>query len=96
MCMPEKLQELLDGVTADLGVTADMGRRGMTAESVLRSASLKQYCQPVYKEAAFSLVDSASTETFAHFPIGLESKKATLQQKLRRAKSGRGRFAPGF
>ena len=45
------------------------GRRGLSAESVLRCAVLKQHRQLSYDELAFYLRDSASFQAFARLPI---------------------------
>ncbi len=73
---------LLDGVAQDLGSDALTGRRGMTAESVLRCALLKQYRQLTYEELAFHLLDSASFQAFARLPVGRAPSRATLQANI--------------
>src|SRR4030088_931879 len=45
------------------------GRRGLSAESVLRCALLKQQRQLSYEELAFHLEDSASFRGFARLPL---------------------------
>ena len=45
------------------------GRCGLSAESVLRCAVLKQHRQLSYDELAFYLQDSASFQAFARLPI---------------------------
>ena len=59
--------ELLDLIAADLqcGGGSSCGRRGMTLESVLRCAILKQYRQVDYRTLAFYLRDSVSFIEFA-------------------------------
>lgn len=74
--------ELLDAIARDLGADANTGRLGMTAESVLRCALLKQYRQLTYRELAFHLLDSASFIAFARLPMGLRPSKATLQSNI--------------
>lgn len=74
--------KLLDEVAKDLGLEARTGRRGMTAESVLRCALLKQYRQLTYEELAFHLLDSASFQAFARLPVGRAPSKATLQANI--------------
>ena len=59
--------EILDWVEADLqkeGIK-DSGGRGMSVESVLRCAILKQYWQWTYEELEYHLIDSDSTYGFA-------------------------------
>ena len=59
--------EFLDWVELDLHVeeVCDTGRHGLTSETVLRCALLKQLRQLTYKELAFHLSDSASFQAFA-------------------------------
>ncbi len=76
--------ELLEWVGHDLG-TADVqrtGREGMTAESVLRCALLKQHRQLSYEELAFHLLDSASFQAFARLPRNFIPKKSALQVNI--------------
>ena len=76
--------ELLDWVSADLRTRPLMatGRKGLSAESVLRCAILKQYRQMSYDELAFCLLDSASSQTFARLTMGCLPKKAALQSAI--------------
>lgn len=74
--------ELLDSVAEDLGTDAQTGRTGMTAESVVRCAILKQYRQLTYEELAFHLLDSASFSAFARLPVGRTPGKAALQANI--------------
>jgi len=73
---------LLDFVAADLGSGATTGRCGLTAESALRCALLKQYRQLTYEELAFVLLDSASCQAFARLPMGWTPSKAALQVNI--------------
>jgi len=73
---------LLDFVAADLGSDAASGRCGLTAESALRCALLKQYRQLSYEELAFHLLDSASFQAFARLPVDWTPKKAALQANI--------------
>ena len=72
---------VLDWVAADLGGwhRAATGRKGLSAESVLRCALLKQYRQLSYDDLAFCLLDSMSCQTFARLTTGWTPKKAALQ-----------------
>jgi transposase, IS5 family len=85
--MSEWLDEhpgLLDGVVADLrrrGVK-DTGREGLSAESVLRCALLKQHRQLSYEELAFHLEDSASFRAFARLPVSWTPKKSVLHKTI--------------
>ncbi len=76
--------EVLDWVAGDLGLSSvkATGRRGMTAESVLRCALLKPHRQLSYEELAFHLLDSASFQAFARLPMGFIPKKSTLQLNI--------------
>ncbi len=56
------------------------GRRGLSAESVLRCAVLKQHRQLSYEELAFHLQDSASFQAFARLPGNERPKKSALQR----------------
>ena len=58
------------------------GRRGLSAESVLRSALLKQHRQLSYEELAFHLEDSASFRAFARPPLSWTPKKSVLHQTI--------------
>ncbi|MDJ0862723.1 MAG: ISNCY family transposase [Gammaproteobacteria bacterium] len=76
--------ELLAWVAEDLGTTQlqDTGREGMTAESVLRCALLKQHRQLSYEELAFHLLDSVSFQAFARLPVKFVPKKSALQLNI--------------
>jgi len=73
--------DLLDWVAADVKQrnAEETGRKGLTIESVLRCAILKQYRQLSYEELVFCLVDSTSCQAFARLTTGWAPKKATLQ-----------------
>lgn len=64
-----------------VGVT-ETGRRGLSAESVLRCALLKQHRQLSYEELAFHLEDSASFRAFARPPLAWTPKKSVLQKTI--------------
>lgn len=74
--------ECLEGVAEDLGAQARTGRYGMTAESVLRCAVLKQHRQLSYQVLAFHLLDSASFQAFARLGSERAPSKATLQANI--------------
>lgn len=77
-------RDVLTWVFDDLnrvGVKAT-GRRGMTAEAVLRCALLKQHRQLSYEELAFYLRDSASFQAFARLPGNGWPNKSTLQRVI--------------
>ncbi len=58
------------------------GRRGLSAESALRCAILKQHRQLSYEELAFHLEDSASFQAFARLPYNERPKKSALQRVI--------------
>ena len=73
--------DLLDWVAADVKRrnVEETGRKGLSIESVLRCAILKQYRQLSYEELVFCLMDSSSCQTFARLTRPWFPKKATLQ-----------------
>jgi IS5 family transposase len=73
--------DLLDGVASDLkqGEVEATGRKGLSIESVLRCAILKQYRQMTYEELEFCLMDSASCQTFARLTMQWFPGKSVLQ-----------------
>lgn len=75
-------KEVLDRVAADLNPhdVADTGRPGLTVESVLRCALLKQYRQMTYAELEFCLLDSVSCQAFARLPWAWFPKKSVLHR----------------
>ena len=58
------------------------GRCGLSAESVLRCAVLKQHRQLSYDELAFYLLDSASFQAFARLPMHWCPKRSALQHVM--------------
>ena len=76
--------ELLDWVGIDLRTHPVMatGRKGLTIDSVLRCAILKQYRQLTYDDLAFCLLDSLSCQSFARLTAGWQPKKAALQSVI--------------
>jgi len=60
----------------------ETGRQGLSAESVLRCALLKQHRQLSYEELAFHLEDSASFRAFARLPLSWTPKKAVLHMTI--------------
>lgn len=74
--------DLLDWVAADIKQrnAGETGRKGLTVESVLRCAILKQYRQLSYEDLAFCLMDSTSCRTFARLTTAWSPKKAALQK----------------
>jgi IS5 family transposase len=61
----------------------DTGRKGMTAEQVLRCAILKQYRELTYEELAFHLEDSDAFRSFARLEMGQYPSKSILQENIK-------------
>ena len=77
-------RDLLDTVEADLKTcdVAETGRKGLSVESILRCALLKQYRQLSYDDLVFCLMDSTSCQAFARLTDGWTPKKTALQQAI--------------
>lgn len=74
--------ELLDWVATDVksrAVKNNLGREGLTVESILRCAILKQYHQVSYNDLAFCLMDSTACQSFARLKSGWYPKRSALQ-----------------
>jgi IS5 family transposase len=80
----DRQPELLDWVGIDLRThpVVATGRKGLTIDSVLRCAILKQYRQLSYDDLAFCLLDSLSCQTFARLTLGSLPKKSSLQSVI--------------
>lgn len=79
--------EILDWVENDIctvNLLDESGRKGMSVESILRCALLKQHRQLSYEELSFVLLDSISCQTFARLTDGFVPKKSTLQGAISR------------
>jgi len=76
--------ELLDWVAADVKNrnVEPTGRKGLSVESVLRCAILKQYRQVSYEELVFCLMDSTACQAFARLAMGWFPQKSTLQGSI--------------
>ena len=74
--------DLLDWVAADVNPcqVEDTGRKGLSVESVLRCAILKQYRQLSYEDLVFCLMDSVSCQTFARLSMQWFPQKSVLQR----------------
>jgi len=75
-------REILDWVEKDIqtiNLKDESGRKGMSVESVLRCAILKQHRKLSYEELSFTLLDSLSCQTFARLTDGFVPKKSALQ-----------------
>ena len=75
-------RDLLDWVAADINPcnVEDTGRKGLSVESVLRCAILKQYRQLSYEDLVFCLMDSATCQTFARLSLRWFPRKSVLQR----------------
>ena len=76
--------EVLEWVHEDLrgrGIN-ETGRNGLSSESALRCALLKQHRQLSYEELSFHLQDSLSFQAFARLPLGMSPKKSVLQRVI--------------
>ncbi len=73
--------DLLDWIAADVKTrnVEETGRKGLSIDSVLRCALLKQYRQLSYEDLVFCLMDSSACRTFARLTGGWTPKKPTLQ-----------------
>jgi len=83
--------EVYDLVHADLvagGIDPDKGRRGMSAEQVLRAVIVKQMNGFSYKELAFHLADSITYQRFCRIGVAEQVRTAkTLQKNLKRVRA---------
>jgi len=80
-------REILDWVEKDIclnDLKDESGRKGLSVESILRCAILKQHRQLSYEELAFVLLDSVSCQTFARLIDGFVPKKSALQGAISR------------
>lgn len=76
---------MLEMVYQDIvhSVSTHTGRKGMTADRVLRCAILKQYRQFTYEESAFHLEDSSSFRGFARLGPRQYPGKSILQGNIK-------------
>ncbi|MGA8832903.1 MAG: ISNCY family transposase [Desulfomonilaceae bacterium] len=84
----DETPKVLDQVFKDLIGTnkSDVGRRGMTAEQVLRCTILKQHRNLTYEELAFHLEDSQSFRAFSRMTMGQYPSGSTLQENIKALK----------
>ena len=76
---------LLEWVAEDIScgeIKQATGRKGLTVESILRCAILKQSRQLSYDELVFSLMDSTACESFARLRPGQYPQKSALQSGI--------------
>lgn len=84
--LDEVFPQLVDAVERDLCADVDVGkgRRGLTAEQVVRVAMLKQMTSLSYKRLAFHLLDSATFRRFCKIPaFASPPGKSTLQENVK-------------
>ena len=76
--------EMFEWIATDLESPAvrATGRLGLSCESVLRCAVLKQYRQLSYEDLAFCLLDSVCCQSFARLSTGWVPKKSALQAAI--------------
>lgn len=86
-----ELPEIVELVHKDLihrnGKRVDVtkGRKGMTAEQVLRAFIVKQITQYTYDELSFHLADSNTYRSFCRIGIGEDApQKSTLQKNIKK------------
>ncbi len=77
---PEMLDLVANDIRSRLG--SPRGRRGLSMDSILRCAILKQYRQVDYRTLAFYLKDSVSFQLFARVQAGKVPEKSTLQRLI--------------
>lgn len=77
--------EILELAYADLtrNKRTDTGRKGMTAEQVVRSAIIKQSREMTYEDLEFLLADSTSLKTFVRLHQGQFPSTSTLQSNIK-------------
>lgn len=89
-CMSEILEacpQVVVGVHEDLtrGIQTSRGRKGMSAEQVLRALVIKQLTGFSYEQLAFHLADSMTYRAFCRFGIADKPPSATaLQRDIKR------------
>ena len=88
----EALSRVLDGHTEILTLikkdlidnsVKNVGRNGLSVESVFRCLLLKQQLQVSYEQLSFHLSDSMSYRTFTRLPEGWSPKRSVLQSTIR-------------
>lgn len=77
--------EILPLIEKDLIGTSvkNVGRNGLSVESVFRCLLLKQQLQVSYEKLSFHLSDSLSYRTFTRLPEGLSPSRSGLQSTIR-------------
>ncbi|MCP3974519.1 MAG: transposase, partial [bacterium] len=70
------------------GVNPNQGRRGMTAEQVLRAVVIKQQNGFTYRELAFLLNDCLSFRRFCHLPPNQTVSASALQRAIKKLSMG--------
>ena len=85
-CVIDEHREILTLIEKDLVDTSvkNVGRNGLSVDSVFRCLLLKQQLQVSYKQLSFYLSDSISYRTFARLPESISPSKSGLQSTIRR------------
>lgn len=88
--LPEVVRWVRDDLIRRAGnrIDPNKGRRGMTADQVLRALLVKQMNGFSYEQLAFHLADSSSYRAFCRLGIDQEPpKKSTLQSNIKRIRA---------
>lgn len=81
---PEIVDMVMDDIVPE-GVDPDKGRKGMTAEQVVRALIVKMMNGFSYEQLAFHLVDSRTYSSFCRIGIGDDPpSKSTLNSNIKR------------
>jgi len=87
----KKISEILDEnksiykvVYDDIVPSNNVGRKGFTAEQIVRITILKQFKTLTYDELEFHLSDSNTFRKFTKLAPGQSPKKSTLQENIKR------------
>lgn len=76
--------EIADWVHSDLGKSeCSRGSRGMSAESVVRAALVKQMQELTYDELEYQVADSQSARAFIRVPDGRTYSRSALQANIK-------------
>ena len=81
----DKHPQLLELAGKDLAPSAvEVGRKGLTVESIFRCMILKQFLKVSYAQLSFHLCDSQSYRSFARIEYDKAPGKSALQENIRR------------
>lgn len=87
-CILDKQTKVLPLVEKDLldGSVKQVGRNGLSVETIFRCLLLKQQLQISYEQFAFHLSDSLTYRTFTRLPDGISPSRSCLQSTIRSIK----------